>query len=234
MGLSPDELRRQLLLAIEELIKLERFLVFTNVQHWLDEIAQPIDPFLAIIEHGIQMPSLRQRPLFLTSTRRISFSRDQGNGVNYLQLGPLPDEYMATLIRYWYDLAKGEDLSSASSLGLAEELHGHPVAAKWGANLAAQFGVDYLKTYPRDLVQLRRDLAKTLLQDLPLRESSRLRIKPLPERYLTEHVPDFCQVRPSEIVFPQPASTALMESLATVAVPIRAQVVAKGVGLAGC
>ena len=58
------------------------------------------------------------------------------------------------------------------ALKIAPEIHGHPVAAKLAANLVAQYGVQHLLSYPRELVALRRDLARTLIRDLSLEEDT--------------------------------------------------------------
>ena len=51
---------------------------------------------------------------------------------------------------------------------IAPKLFGHPVAARLVAGLLGDHSVDFLEQYPKELVALRRDLARVLLQDLTL------------------------------------------------------------------
>ena len=55
---------------------------------------------------------------------------------------------------------------------IAPKLYGHPVAARLVAGLLGNHSVDFLEHYPQELVALRRDLARVLLQDLTLAPAS--------------------------------------------------------------
>src|SRR5260370_7182502 len=59
-------------------------------------------------------------------------------------------------------------MSGEDSNRLAPKLYGHPVAARLVAGLLGNHSVDFLEKYPEELIALRRDLARVLLQDLKL------------------------------------------------------------------
>ena len=81
---------------------------------------------------------------------------------------------MSTLIRLWYEIIEGKEISHENSLMVAKELHGHPMAAKIAAGLIGQHGIDYLEEYTQPFVQLRRDLAKHLISAVKLSDNKKL------------------------------------------------------------
>jgi tetratricopeptide (TPR) repeat protein len=80
----------------------------------------------------------------------------------------LKDEHIAALVRNWYFAIYDKELSMEDSDRIAPKLYGHPVAARLVAGLLGNHSVDFLEKYPEELVALRRDLARVLLQDLKL------------------------------------------------------------------
>ena len=63
-GLSLEELRQEIRLSLEEVARSERFLLLTNVQHWLDEDREPLEPLRTVLDLLASMPAYRKRPLF--------------------------------------------------------------------------------------------------------------------------------------------------------------------------
>ena len=173
-GLSNQELELELQLGIEEVARTGRFLTIANIQHWLDEDNRPVPPLTTIVESLASIPAMKRRPVFVTSTRRIQFEVSGATGVTSVYVDGLHPESMNTLIENWYELTTGQVISRADSTELSQQLHGHPIAAKLAAGLAATFGVPYLRNYPFELVKLRRDLATMLLNDINLTPESEI------------------------------------------------------------
>jgi tetratricopeptide (TPR) repeat protein len=84
------------------------------------------------------------------------------------QVKGLLDKHLAVLIRNWYFNIHGEELSEADAKKIAPKLFGHPIAARLVAGLLGNVKADFLELYPQELISLRRDLARTLLQDVNL------------------------------------------------------------------
>lgn len=171
-GLGNDELRREILISLEYLARSERFLLLTNVQHWLDEDRVPLEPLSTILEALARVPGYRIRPCLMTSTRRLSHQTVRNHGVTAIWLEGMPDESISVLLRLWYELNTGSYLATEQADLVATQLYGHPIAAKLAAGMVAQYGVEYLERYPTEYVTLRRDLTKELLLDMELKEST--------------------------------------------------------------
>lgn len=170
--LPVDKLREEIALSIETLAKTGRFLCFWNTQHWLNEDAEPVSPFTDVLEIIKKIPAYLTKPIISTSTRRISISAEQADGIFPVHIGGLKPDHIATLIRLRYNVVEGKELHPERALELAKHLHGHPVAAKLAAGLIGQGGVDFLLEYPRELIHLRRDLARQLLSDISFSEET--------------------------------------------------------------
>ena len=168
VGLSSSEAKGEILLALESLASEGKFLIFTNIQHWFDEDARPVEPLISVLEGISKMPEVRKRPVLMTSTRRGRFGSDFISGITQIHIQGLSDQYVGTLLRMWHELIEGETLSHDKAGLLARQLHGHPIAAKLAAGLVAQYGVDHLLDYPEEIISLRRDLASTLIRDVKL------------------------------------------------------------------
>ena len=158
--------------AIERIVGRGQFIIFRDCQHWLDDEQAPQEPLLTVIRQARVLAETGRHPLFLTSTRRPRVPVDLSACVSHIRVGGLPTGYMASVVSLWYELTEGRELPQDEALKVAGELHGHPMAAKLAAHLVGQYGVEHLLEFPRELVRLRRDLAKTLIGELTLQESS--------------------------------------------------------------
>ena len=167
-GLDRSEIEHRIRLCVETIAKEGRLLVLSNVQHWLDEDGGPQGPlpFLLMIVDGLA--SLAGRPIFLTSTRRPTLSVETLKRLALFSIPGLKDEHIAALVRNWYFAIHDKELRVEDSSRIAPRLYGHPVAARLVAGLLGDHSVDFLEQYPRELVALRRDLARVLLRDLKL------------------------------------------------------------------
>ncbi len=167
-GLSQEQLDQKIRLSVETIVKSEQLLVLSNVQHWLDEDSQPQGPLSSLLAIVSDLPALSSRPIFMTSTRRPKLDVAIQDRVMQFQVRGLKDEHVAALVRNWYFAIYDKELSVEDSSRIAPKLYGHPVAARLVAGLLGNHSVDFLEKYPEELVALRRDLARVLLQDLKL------------------------------------------------------------------
>jgi len=167
-GLSQEQLEQKIRLSVESIVKSEQLLVLSNVQHWLDEDSQPQGPLTSLLAIISDLPALSSRPVFMTSTRRPKLDAAIQDRVMQFQVRGLKDEHVAALVRNWYFAIYDKELSVEDSSRIAPKLYGHPVAAHLVAGLLGDHSVNFLEQYPQELVALRRDLARALLQDLKL------------------------------------------------------------------
>ena len=178
-GLTAEELRTEIRLSIEAVAQSNRFLLVTNIQHWLNDNRIPVEPLVTVLDTIASVPEFKNRPCLMTSTRRIAYQgmRDPGN--TDIWLDGLHASSVAVLVKLWYELNTGSELADAQAKSVAEQVYGHPIAAKLAASLVAQFGVEYLQQYPREYVSLRRDLAKAMLLNMQLFDSTSAIMKAL-------------------------------------------------------
>ena len=174
--LLPEMTRIEALAAIESAIKSivsrGQFLVFRNIQHWLDGEGGMDEPLPTIIRQVSVLSDTTQRPVFLTSTRFPRIPPELLQPVSALRVNGLEDSYTASLIALWLELSTGSRHDKTKLSEVASQLHGHPLAAKLASNLVDQFGVGHLLAYPREMVTLHRDLAKTMIKDIPLTQAT--------------------------------------------------------------
>ncbi len=167
-SLCQDDLERQIRLAAETIAKDGRILCFFNVQHWLNEDGEPTGPLLLLLQIVKSLPDFAQRPVFLTSTRRPHLDPEQMGRLNLVHVGGLGEQHIAVLVRNWYFAVYGKEIAPEDATTIAPKLFGHPMAARLIAGLLHDHSAQYLDRYPKELVALRRDLARVLLQDLKL------------------------------------------------------------------
>ena len=167
-SLPQKEIENQIRLSIETLAKDGRMLVISNVQHWLSEDGTAHGPLAFVLSVVTSLPSFSSRPVFFTSTRRPALDAGTMRRVMLLSVRGLSPEHIAVLVRNWYFAIHGSELPLEDAHKIAPKLFGHPVAARLVAGLLGDHTVEYLEHYPHELIALRRDLARVLLQDLPL------------------------------------------------------------------
>ena len=158
--------------AIEEMITRGQFLIFRDCQHWLGGERELEEPLGTVLRQTVEHAETARNPIILTSTRRPQIPAAMAQNVSIVRVDGLSQEHTASITSLWFELSEGKQLAAEMAAKVAGELHGHPVAAKLAANLIAQYGSDHLLQYPRELVALRLDLAKTLIQDLRLHASA--------------------------------------------------------------
>ncbi|MCY4578111.1 MAG: tetratricopeptide repeat protein [Chloroflexi bacterium] len=173
-ALLPEMTQTEALAAIElsvrSIVSRGQFLIFRNVQHWLDGEGALEEPLPTIIRQSAALSETVQRPIFITSTRFPRIPPDLLKPVSPLRVEGLEESHVASLLAMWLDLSTGSTPDRVKLSEVASQLHGHPLAAKLASNLVEQFGVEYLLEYPREMVTLRRDLAKTMIGDLSLKQ----------------------------------------------------------------
>lgn len=167
-SLDQGRLEQEIRLCVEMLSKNGQLLVLSNVQHWFDEEGQPQGPLPIMLSIIVELTSLTSRPVFLTSTRRPALDPLVLKRLMLFRVAGLRDEHVASLVRNWYYAIYNEELAPEDASRIAPKLFGHPVAARLVAGLLGNHSVDFLEQYPSELVALRRDLARMLLQDLKL------------------------------------------------------------------
>jgi tetratricopeptide (TPR) repeat protein len=167
-SLSQVQLEHEIRLCVEMLSKNGQLLVLSNVQHWFDEEGQPQGPLPTMLSIIRDLAMLASRPVFLTSTRRPNLDPLLLTRLTLFRVAGLRDEYVAALVRNWYYAIYDKELTTEDAKRVAPKLFGHPVAARLVAGLLGNHSVDFLEQYPSELIALRRDLARVLLQDLKL------------------------------------------------------------------
>lgn len=178
-GLSKQQLEQEIFLSMETIARAGQFLLITNVQYWLDEDAKPLSPLTELLSHARKVPAFKERPIFLSSTRRPNIEPADINGITPFFVNGLAPSHISTLIRLWYEITEGKEISHEDSLTVAKELHGHPIAAKIAAGLIGQYGIEYLKEFTQPFVQLRRDLAHHLISAVKLSTNTKLLMESL-------------------------------------------------------
>jgi hypothetical protein len=166
--LSQEQLDERIRLCVETVVKNRQLLILSNVQHWLDEDSQPRGPLTYVLTIVSDLPALSGRPIFMTSTRRPRLDVSATAHLMLFHTGGLKDEHIAALVRNWYFAIYDKEISVEDSNRIAPKLYGHPMAARLVAGLLGNHSVDFLEQYPAELVALRRDLARVLLQDVKL------------------------------------------------------------------
>lgn len=168
----PEMTRLEALAAVESAVRLilarGQFLIFRNVQHWLDGERELEEPLSTLLRQLSNIPETTKNPIFLTSTRTPSIPVELATSVGVVRISGLQNDHMASLVSLWFQLGTGHELESEKALSIAGQLHGHPVAAKMASNLVAQYGTDHLLDFPKELIGLRRDLAKLLISEASL------------------------------------------------------------------
>ena len=167
-SLDQGQLEQEIRLCVETLSKNGQLLVLSNVQHWFDEEGQPQGPLPTILSIIGELALLASRPIFLTSTRRPTIDPLILKRLMLFRVAGLRDEYIGALVRNWYYAIYDRELAPEDANRIAPKLFGHPMAARLVAGLLGDHNVDFLEQYPSELVALRRDLARILLQDLKL------------------------------------------------------------------
>jgi len=167
-SLPQEEVERQIRLSAETIAKEGRILCLFNVQHWLNEDGEPTGPLPLLLEIAKSVPDFSRRPVFLTSTRRPQLDPEQVKRLDLIHVGSLSDEHIAVLVRNWYFAIYGKDIAPEDATTIAPKLFGHPIAARLVAGLLGHHSAQYLEQYPREMVALRRDLARFLLRELKL------------------------------------------------------------------
>ena len=193
----PESTKLESLAAIELSVKtvIERgqFIVVKDCQHWFGAEQDWEEPLPTLMHQALVLSQTSRKPIFFTSTRRPHIPFEFAKHMANIRISGLGRSHMASLLALWYEVVEGTQLDAENADKVAAELHGHPIAAKLAANLVAQYGPTHLLAYPRELVSLRRDLAKTLIRDLNLSDAACRLLEtlaivdaPLPSRVLAD------------------------------------------------
>lgn len=101
--------------AMQAIIARGQFLIFRNVQHWLDGERNLEEPLPTIVAQSVASYETSLRPIFLTSTRNPRIPVDWARSVSTVQVNGLADDHTASLIALWYDLSEGKALDQAQA-----------------------------------------------------------------------------------------------------------------------
>lgn len=159
--------------SLTAIVENDQFLVVKDCQHWFGDGQEPSEPFPTLIRQAASLPKTSRRPVFLTSTRSLPRLPEHSIALSTVRLSELTSKDMASLLSLWYEIIEGHDLPVGVAEKIADELHGLPIAAKLAASLVSRYGSEHLLSYPRELITLRLDLAKTLIGDLRLSAPAR-------------------------------------------------------------
>jgi tetratricopeptide (TPR) repeat protein len=150
--------------AIEQMHAKGAILAFYEVQHWIDEDGHTLPILTKLLQWFASIPAMASRPTFLTSTRAPALSIDQRKAYQILRIEGLEAEDLSAIIRRLLEVEKGDfAIDKAKVDRVSGELWGYPLAARFAASLVAHYGPDYLIQHPREIIELRIDLAKNLL-----------------------------------------------------------------------
>lgn len=170
-GLAPPEegageevVRSTARTAIEAIHSAGSVMAFYEVQHWVEEDGEPSEILATLLRWLGDIPECARRPVFLTSTRLPRLSPQEQATCQLVRIEGLAAEHLSALIRHWVDIEKGETIPDDASLkSLCSELCGYPLAARIAASLVAHYGIGYLLEHPRDIVELRVDIARDVV-----------------------------------------------------------------------
>ena len=170
---SVDEALAAIEASLTAITERGQFLIIEDCQHWFGDGEELNEPLPTLFGQALSLDQTSRKPIFLTATRRPPRATRFVVPLSSVHLSGLASQHMATLIALWYQVIEGKTLAVSDATRIAGELHGLPVAAKLAASLVSQYGVEHLLAYPRELLALRRDLAKTLIRDLRLSDCAR-------------------------------------------------------------
>ena len=126
-GLTVEKLRNEIRLSIEAVAQSKRFLLVTNIQHWLDDNRTPVEPLVTLLQAIESVPEFKNRPCLMTSTRRIAYQGARNPGATDIWLDGLHANNVAVLVNLWYELNTGSELAGAQAKSVAEQVYGHPI-----------------------------------------------------------------------------------------------------------
>ncbi|MFC1962894.1 TIR domain-containing protein, partial [Chloroflexota bacterium] len=163
-GLLQEEIEIIVRTAIERLHEKKVILSFYEVQHWIDEDSQPFPILRKLLEWFASIPAMTKRPVFLTSTRGLALPIALQKKIQIVRIEGLQIEDLSAIIQRWFYIEKGYSLVDVKKVErISGELCGYPLAARLAASLIANFSLDYLLRYPREIMELRISLAQDLL-----------------------------------------------------------------------
>lgn len=165
-GAPQEDIESNVRTAIEQILNKGALLAFYEVQHWIEEDGQTSPIFTRLLEWFNSIPAMSSRPVLLTSTRIPRFMFKQKEKCEVVRIEGIPSQHLSALIRHWLRVEKGEAKIDEAKLNtLTLELYGYPLAGRIAASLIAQYGIDQLLAYPREIIELRVDITKNLLTE---------------------------------------------------------------------
>jgi tetratricopeptide (TPR) repeat protein len=179
-GASREDVEVAVRTAIEQIHAKGAILAFYEVQHWIDEDGHTLPVLAKLLQWFASIPAMASRPIFLTSTRAPALSAEQRKSCQILRIEGLKAEDLSAILRRWLEVEKGDLPIDKPKLDrVSSELWGYPLAARLAASLVAQYGPDYLIQHPREIIELRVDLAKDLLAHTRVSEEGNLILQTL-------------------------------------------------------
>ena len=170
-GAADEEVQSSARTAIEQLLDSGAILAIHEVQHWVEEDGLPSPILAALLEWFGSMPSMSGRPALMTSRRLPRLDPEQRQSVQVVRIEGIPDEHLSGLVRHWYAVETGKSEFDETRLkAFAANLCGYPLAARIAASLLAQYGIDFVLKYPREVIELRIDIATRILAEAKVSE----------------------------------------------------------------
>ena len=170
-GAPEQEIQSNARTAIEQMLNSGAILALYEVQHWIEEDGLPSPIFATLLEWFNSIPSMSSRPALMTTTRVPRLTTQQRQNVQIVRIEGVPDEHLSALIRHWLSVETGEaKIDEIRLKTLTADLCGYPLAARIAASLLAHYGIDYVLAYPREVIELRIDIAKSILAEAKVNE----------------------------------------------------------------
>ena len=106
--------------SMREIAGRGQFMLFRDVQHWLDDEGQTEEPLNTILRVAAKLQETVRKPVLLTSTRHIQHVPELLSNTVHVIVRGLPEEHVASLISLWHELIDGESLQHLDAARLAQ------------------------------------------------------------------------------------------------------------------
>lgn len=165
---SEEEVKGFVRSTIEILHSRGFFIAFYDIQYWLEEEGGFGKELNYIFQLVSEIKALENRPIFLTTTRRLDVPMEHLQYHQMIRIDAINSEHLVTIINNWLELQAGKREDKESLKPIASMIFGYPFAARIAASLVDKYGTDYLIKYPKEIVNLRVDIAKYLLGEIKI------------------------------------------------------------------
>lgn len=160
--------------ALERLYESGKTVCLLNSQHWVQEDGRASSDLEQFLEVCHEISPLRERPVFITSTRRFSCPIRLEQVVQTVWVERMETDHLSAIIKYWLEIEGGKRARHDSERvdAVAQDLFGYPLAGRLAAGLIARRGIEYLEEHPKDIADLRVEVAKNLIAQVALSDDA--------------------------------------------------------------